>query len=177
MRYLVIGTSGAGKSTFARAFASALAVPHVELDELFWAENWSPRPTKEFTMSVSKVASEERWVIDGNYTVVRDVLWPLATHVVWLNFSRTVVFPRVIWRTIKRTVLRQRLWHGNRETIRKAFFSRKSILLWSLRTYTKNQNKYARLREGPEYAHLSWVELKSPTEAIRFLTAISRTDA
>lgn len=92
MRYLVIGTSGAGKSTFARAFASAMAVPHVELDELFWAENWSPRPTEEFTMSVSKVASEERWVIDGNYTVARDVLWPLATHVVWLNFSRTVVF-------------------------------------------------------------------------------------
>ncbi len=177
MRYVVVGTSGSGKSTFARTAAEALGVPHVELDELFWAENWTPRPTEEFANSVGQASLQERWVIDGNYTVVRAVLWPRATHIVWLNFSLPIVFSRVLLRTIKRTLFGQRLWHGNRESIRKAFFSRESILLWSLTTFAKNREKYAKLREQPEFAHLSWVELTSPSQARLFLSRLGRTDA
>lgn len=177
MRYIVVGTSGAGKSTFARAAAKALTVRHIELDELFWAEHWTPRPTEEFTRSVSELALGERWVMDGNYSAVREVLWPRATHVVWLNFSRPVVFSRICWRTIKRAVLRQTLWHGNRESLRRAFLSRESILLWSLTTYAKNQTKYAQLRQQPEFAHLSWVELRSPREAKAFLSGLVRAAA
>jgi len=177
MRYLVVGTSGSGKSTFAKSVARALTVPHVELDELFWNANWTPRSTEEFTRSVHKAALGESWVIDGNYTVVRPVLWPRATHIVWLNFSRTVVFSRVFWRTIKRAVFRQQLWHGNRESFHKAFFSRESIMLWSMTTYAKNRIKYAKLREQPEFAHLSWVELQRPSQVNKFLSNLRRTDA
>ena len=171
MRYVVVGTSGSGKTTFAREFARALSVPHVELDELHWSPNWTPRPTPEFLHSVEKATAGSSWVVDGNYGVVRDVLWPRATHIVWLNFGRSVVFPRVVWRTLKRTLLRQQLWHGNRESIRQAFLSRESSLLWSFSTFGKDQRKYAALRESPEHGHLSWEELRSPSEAREFLAS------
>lgn len=177
MRYVVVGTSGSGKSTFARALAQAMTVRRIELDELYWGENWTPRPADEFTRSVSEFAVGDRWVVDGNFSKVRDVLWPSATHIVWLNFSRRVVFTRVLWRTIKRAVLRQVLWHGNRESIRKAFFSRESILLWSLSTYAKNQTKYAMLRSEPEFAHLSWLELETPSQARAFLSSLAGSAA
>ena len=177
MRCIVVGTSGAGKSTFARAAAKVLGVPHIELDELFWSENWTPRPTEEFVAAVRQATVGERWVADGNYTVVRSVLWPLATHVIWLNFSRTLVFSRVFWRTIQRVALRQRLWHGNRESIRKAFFSRESILLWSLTTHAKNQEKFGRLRAHPEFAHLTWLELKHPGQARALLSELGQAGA
>ena len=177
MRYVVVGTSGSGKTTFAREFALALSVPHVELDELHWAQNWKTRPASEFLQSVEKATVGTSWVVDGNYSAVRGVLWPRATHVIWLNFSRSVVFPRVVWRTLKRTLLRQPLWHGNRESIRQAFFSHESILLWSFSTYGKNQRKYATLRESSEHVHLAWTELRSPSEARKFLASSGRTDA
>lgn len=104
MRYVVIGTSGSGKSTFGRALAQAANCRYVELDELHWAEQ---------------------------------------------------------------------LWHGNRESLSRAFFSKESILLWALTTYKKNQDKYARLRAGGQFAHLTWQEFTTLSEATRFV-ALSR---
>lgn len=173
MRCVVIGTSGAGKTTFARALAARLAVPCIELDALHWGEHWTPRPAPEFAESVRTVAAAEHWVVDGNYTVVRDVLWPRATHIVWLNFSRSVVFPRVIWRTLRRVVTREVLWAGNRESLRRAFLSKESILLWAFTTFRKNRVKFDSLRSGPDCAHLTWHELATPRAARAFLQTVA----
>ena len=169
MRYVVVGTSGSGKSTFARALARAADCPHVELDALFWAEEWTVRPTAEFRESVDRATDEPRWVVDGNYSVVRDVVWPKATHIVWLNHGRRVVFFRVLKRTVRRAVLREQLWHGNRESIPRAFFSRDSILLWALTTYGKNRTRYAALREDPRFTRLAWSEITSQSQADAFV--------
>ena len=36
MRIVVVGTSGAGKTTLARRIAALLVLPHIELDVLIW---------------------------------------------------------------------------------------------------------------------------------------------
>ena len=106
---------------------------------------------------------------DGNYSAVRDVLWPRATHVVWLNYSRWTVFSRLLWRTVSRVLTREKLSHGNRESLRMSFFSRDSILLWSYRTFETNRRKYASLREDARYAHLQWTEITRPAQARAFI--------
>ena len=169
MRCVVVGTSGSGKSTFARELASKARLHYVELDRLHWGSNWTPRPALEFQQSVQRETEGERWVVDGNYSAVREAFWPRATHVVWLNFSRTIVFSRIIRRTFKRAITQEELWHGNRESLRKALLSKQSILLWSFTTYAKNQVKYARLRASPEYADLHWQELRTPWQANTFI--------
>ncbi len=40
MRISVIGTSGSGKTTLARKISQRLAIPHIELDYLYWKPNW-----------------------------------------------------------------------------------------------------------------------------------------
>lgn len=90
------------------------------------------------------------------------MLWGRATHVVWLNFGRWTVFSRVLRRTLARGLLRTRLSHGNRESLRMAFCSRDSILLWSWTTFAGNRRKYTGLREDPRFAHLRWVEVGEP---------------
>jgi adenylate kinase family enzyme len=154
MRYLVVGTSGAGKSTFAGKLAAATRCPHIELDSHYWGPDWKAVPPEQFKRSVAEATRGTCWVADGNYSAVRGVLWSRATHVVWLNYGRFTVFSRLLWRTLSRGIARTRLSHGNRESLRMAFFSRNSILLWSLSTYAKNQAKFASLRGGDEFA---WV--------------------
>lgn len=168
MRYLVVGTSGAGKSTFAERLAIATQCPYIELDLHYWGPDWQPVPAEQFRRSVVQATQGARWVADGNYSAVRDVLWPRATHVVWLNYGRWTVFSRLLWRTLTRGIAGTRLSHGNRESLRMAF-SRDSILLWSFSTYAKNQTKFAALRGGNEFAHLQWTELTEPSLAAAFV--------
>jgi len=175
MRCIVIGTSGSGKTTLAQELAQSLEAPYVELDALHWSENWTPNSKAKFLDSVALATQGPRWVVDGNYSTVRDVVWPRASHIVWLNFSRRVVFSRIVWRTVQRALFKEPLWHGNTESLRKAFLSRQSILLWSFSTFSKNRTKYAALRKDPTYSHLVWTELKSPNEAQAFLANARQT--
>ncbi|MBT3066244.1 toxin [Rhodoferax sp. U11-2br] len=173
MRYLVVGTSGAGKSTFAEQLAAAMQCPYIELDAHYWGQNWQAVPPEHFKRSIIEATQGERWVADGNYSAVRDVLWPRATHVVWLNYGRFTVFSRLLWRSLSRGLMRTRLSHGNRESLRMAFLSKDSILLWSLSTYPTNQSKFAALRAHGEFAHLQWRVITEPSQAKEFLKAIS----
>lgn len=174
MRYLVIGTSGAGKSSFAARLAAVAQCPHIELDALHWGANWQAVPGAQFRQSVIEATRAERWVADGNYSAVREQLWPQATHVVWLDYDRFTVFSRVLWRTLSRGLLRTRLFHGNRESLRTAFFSRDSILLWSFTSYARNRRAFAALRQQPAFAHLQWTQLHEPAQADALLQALAR---
>lgn len=124
LRVVVVGTSGAGKSTFSAALAARLGCTHVELDRLYWGPGWQAVPHERFEHAVEQATTAPRWVADGNYSAVRELLWGRATHVVWLNFGRWTVFSRVLRRTLARGLLRTRLSHGNRESMRMAFCSR-----------------------------------------------------
>jgi len=169
MRFVVIGTSGSGKSTFASALAASADCPYIELDQFYWGPNWAAVPPEDFEKAVLGATAGDRWVADGNYSAVRDVLWSRATHIVWLNFGRWTVFSRVLWRTVSRGVMRTELSHGNRESLRMAFCSRDSILLWSYTTFAKNRLKFASLRDDPKYAHLQWIEITKPRHTNAFI--------
>ncbi|MDR0242160.1 MAG: toxin [Burkholderia sp.] len=174
MRVIVVGTSGAGKSTFSSALAAAAGCPYIELDRLYWGPEWTAVPPEQFEQAVLAATTGDRWVADGNYSAVRDVLWSRATHVVWLNFGRWTVFSRVLWRTISRGLMRTELSHGNRESLRMAFCSRDSVLLWSYTTFDRNRVKFAKLREDPKYAHLQWTELTAPSHTRPFIDMHAR---
>lgn len=80
MRYIVIGTSGAGKSTFAQSLAKATDCPYIELDKLYWGDNWTAVPASQFESRVMDATAGERWVADGNYSAVREALWSGPVH-------------------------------------------------------------------------------------------------
>lgn len=168
-RIVVIGSSCAGKSTFATHLASAIGCPRIELDELFWSSNWTPKPQTEFLRLVAAAAEKEAWVAAGNYSSARNVLWPRATTIVWLNYS----LPLVLWRGLKRTighvVSRKVLFHGNRESFRQSFFSRDSILWWIVTTYSQHRKEFAALRASGDFSHLQWLEARHPRAAAEFL--------
>src|SRR5512138_642964 len=155
-RVVVVGTSSVGKSTFARALAARAALPYVELDELYWSAGWRTKSTEEFARLVDSGTRSQTWVVDGNYSVVRELLWPRANVIVWLNYG----FARTLWRGLRRSIARMirgtELWHGNRESFRMTFFSKESILLWIVTTHAQRRRDYPVLRASGRYPHLAW---------------------
>jgi len=176
-RIAVIGTSCSGKSTLARQLSEIFGHKYIELDALHWGPGWTPRPMDEFQGSVSRAASTERWIIDGNYSKVRDTVLQRATTLIWLNYSFSKVFSRALIRTVRRSLFAEELYSGNRETIAKSFFSRESILWWVITTYRRRRREYQQIRESGRYPHLSWLEFRHPKEADQFIVSITTDHA
>jgi adenylate kinase family enzyme len=82
IRVSIVGTSCSGKTTLARGISSVMGIPHFELDAIHWLPNWTPRPIDLFRAAVEEATTGDRWVIDGNYSKVRDIIWSRATDVV-----------------------------------------------------------------------------------------------
>lgn len=168
-RVVVVGTSSCGKTTFARRLASALGIARIELDELYWGPGWQPKTQSEFMRLVAEASDAGAWVAEGNYSAAREVLWPRATTIIWLNFS----LPRVLWRGLRRAVsrafTREVLWHGNRESLRRTFLSRDSILLWIVTTHARRTRDYETLRASNQYPNMRWLEFRHPSQAERWL--------
>ncbi len=120
-----------GKTDFAKRLATRLGSPHIELDAMYWRSNWESSPPEEFREAVTMALRPYRWIVDGNYSQIQDVVWPRATAVVWLNYAFPLVFSRALRRTVRRIARREELFSGNRETFRMGFLSRQSILLSS----------------------------------------------
>ena len=177
-RIVVIGSSCAGKSTFAAALARELGCTAVELDHLYWGPNWTAKPLQEFRQLTEQAVAPACWVVSGNYGMVRDVVWSRATLVIWLNYSFATVLGRALRRTVRRMVTREQLWHGNYESFRRSFLSRDSILVWIVTTFQQRRREFQQLRTGAAFPHLKWIEFRRPREARRYrarLAARGRT--
>ena len=169
-RVLVVGTSGAGKTALAARLAQRLGGVHVELDEFKHGPNWSERSAEEMrTRTAAAIDGVEVWVADGNYSEVRDVLWPRATTLVWLDYSRPRVMSRVIRRSLDRVVMRRELWNGNRSDWRR-WGDPEHAIRWAWRTHAKNRAKYERLTALAEWSHLEVVRLRRPRDARALLS-------
>jgi adenylate kinase family enzyme len=172
-RIAVVGTSCAGKTTLAHALAERLNVAHIELDGVYWGPEWTPVAADQFRQAVDRLTAEPRWVCDGNFETVRDLVWQRATAIVWLNYSFSRVFGRGLRRTVGRCILRTPLFAGNRESFRQSFFSRDSILLWILKTHRRRQREYPCLLAEPRHSHLRMVELRCGADAEEFLRDVA----
>ena len=118
-------------------------------------------------------SNTERWVIDGNYSRVRNLVWERADTIVYLNYSFWRTFWQLFTRTIYRLIKQEELWHGNRENLRKSFFSKDLILLWMIQTYKRRRRQYAKLIQQSENDHLDIVQLKTPSMTDEWLSNIS----
>jgi adenylate kinase family enzyme len=168
-RVSVVGNAGAGKSRFAQRLAAELGAPWVELDAIHHLPNWQPLEPGTFYEVVNKIASTEAWVIDGNYrTVVVDgPVWRRADTVVWLDLPRRTVMRQVTMRSLRRVVRRERLWSGNRESLRNllAWDPRLSIIRWAWAQNGKYRDRFGSAMASAEFSHLEFVRIRSRREA------------
>lgn len=66
-RVLVIGSSGAGKSTFARKLRDMTELPLYYLDMLWHKPDRSTVSREVFDARLEELLKQDRWILDGNF--------------------------------------------------------------------------------------------------------------
>ena len=149
------------------------STPHTwSLDALNWEPDWTAAETDVFRQRVRDALTGEAWVVDGNYSAVRDLVWPRAAMLVWLNLPYRVVSWRLLWRTLKRVFTREELWNGNREVFRTQFLSTDSLFRWQAGTFRRLRVSIPQSLEQLEHGHLDVVVLRSGGEVREWLAAL-----
>ena len=170
-----MGCSGSGKTTLALSLARTLCVAHVELDAIFHQPRWTPLDDDTFRTRVGQALEALGWVVDGNYSTVRDIVWQRADTVVWFDLPYAVVMARTIRRTVQRVVTRQELWNGNREPWSNLYSWKpeKSIIVWAATRHKVYRRRYRAAEHDPRWAGLDFVRLRSQREADAFLAEVA----
>jgi adenylate kinase family enzyme len=99
-RIAIVGCSGGGKSTLARALGAALGLPVVHFDVLFWKPGWTEPDRESFHAAVDAALAGERWVSDGNFPSVADVSLARADTIVWIDQPIPLCLRRALWRAL-----------------------------------------------------------------------------
>jgi adenylate kinase family enzyme len=175
-RIVIIGTSGSGKTTLGKALASKLNIEHKDIDSFNWQKGWKALSHDELRSAMSKYTDQEKWITDGNYSSIKDIVWARATHIIWLDYKLPLVLKRFFIRSIKRSLLKEELWNGNIETLRNSIFSRDSLFFWILKTHPKHKKEYSELQESHEFGE-KLTRLTSPKKCEEFLKNIMASNS
>jgi adenylate kinase family enzyme len=103
-KVLVIGSGGAGKSTFAKRLGARLKVAVIHLDSHYWRPGWVETPKAEWLKTVEELLERDSWVMDGNYSGTLDHRLKACDTVIFLDLPRTVC----LWRVLKRLLMHWR---------------------------------------------------------------------
>jgi adenylate kinase family enzyme len=170
-RIVVIGTTGSGKSRLAERLSRRTGLRIIELDALYWGQDWQGVPLELFRHRVEREIRDGGWIVVGNYSQVRDLVWPAADTLVWLDLPFGLVMSRLVRRTVRRIATRENLWgSGNRETLANSFFSRNSIIYYALKTHRRNRRRFT-AECGSLSTDKTVVRLKSHRDVERFVRA------
>ena len=175
-RVVVVGSSGSGKTTMARALAKRLDAPHLEMDAVFHARGWADTAHVEFLPTLDEFTTAGRWIVDGNYTSqgTKELVWPRADTFVWLDLPRWTAMARVVRRTLRRTATREVLWGSVREPFSNLYSldPYRNIMVWTWTRHSRVRTKYETAISEGAWSHATVHRLRTPGEVDRFLESV-----
>jgi adenylate kinase family enzyme len=142
-RIAIIGCSGGGKSSLARALAARLGLPTAHLDVLFWRPGWKASDDADFRTRLAAALAGGRWITDGNFSRVADLHIAGAQLIVWVDQPRALCVRRALGRVITaRGRVRADMAEGCPERIDLEFL--RYIWRWNIDTRPKVEAAIAR---------------------------------
>ncbi|MET7700471.1 adenylate kinase [Streptomyces sp. NPDC005485] len=170
-RILVVGATGAGKSTLARTLSGRLGLVYHEMDALYFSgPDWAVN--QQLTKDVSQLVAGPHWVIDSiGSPEVRDLMWERADTVIWLDYAKRVVMPRVLRRSVRRTVTREVIFGGNRETWR-GWLSREHPVRWSWSQHAGRRREVGRRTVDPRFNPLVTLHFRHPDDTAAWVRSL-----
>lgn len=166
-RVVVIGCSGAGKSTFSMRLAALTGLPLVSLDAEHWQPGWVEPQPAAWRAKVAGLAARDAWIMDGNYGGTFDLRLPRADTAIWFDYPRHVCLRRVLWRiATSYGQVRPEMAPGCPEQLDLGFLH----YVWSFDAKVRPSIGRALAAHGP---HLSPVIFRRDADVARFLDKLA----
>lgn len=162
-RILVIGCSGAGKSTVSRELGKILDIEVVHLDNLLWKSGCNLTEPSEEPEMLREILDRPRWIMDGNYTASLPMRLNAADTVVVVDFHRLRCLAGALKRLMRyRGRNRPDMGGGCEEELNLAFLK----WIWD---YPKKERPQLMHNVRQHGAHAQVIFLQRPADVERFL--------
>lgn len=164
-RIMVIGSGGAGKSTFARKLGERLQIEVLHLDVFHWRPGWVAPPKDEWLKTVEGLIKRDSWIMDGNFSSTLEMRYGACDTLIFLDMPRALC----LWRVLKRLVMYRRatrpdMAEGCSEKLDLEF------LLWVWNYPKRTRPKVVEMmKSNPQGRKIVWLRSRSAVE--KFLTA------
>lgn len=136
-RILIFGNSGSGKSTYARRVSADLGCAHLDLDTVAWdvdAEAVTRLPLYESGRQIGEfLEGNDRWVIEGAYADLIELVIADATEVVFLNPGSAVCIENA----------RNRPWEPHKYASAEAQNANLEMLVGWIGEYDRRDDEYS----------------------------------
>lgn len=99
-KIIIIGSGGAGKSTFARRLGNLTGIEVLHLDKLYWKPNWQEPPKAEWKKLLETKLEKDEWIMDGNFGGTLEMRLKYCDTAIFIDLPRTVC----VYRTLKRWI-------------------------------------------------------------------------
>ncbi|MCA1634413.1 MAG: DNA topology modulation protein [Acidobacteria bacterium] len=165
-KVLVIGSGGAGKSTFAGRLGERLRIAVIHLDSHYWRAGWVETPKDEWLETVEELLRRDAWIMDGNYSGTLEHRLGVCDTVIFLDLPRTVC----LWRVLKRLLLN---WRRSRPDMAEGCPEKFSLdfLSWVWNYPQRARPKVLRLL-GENSRGKKIIRLRSRAEVEKFLAGL-----
>ncbi len=97
-KLLVVGSGGAGKSTFSKRLGEKTGIEVVHLDMLYWRAGWIEPPKDEWRQTVENLLAKDEWIMDGNFGGTMEMRLAACDTAIFLDLPRTVCLYRILKR-------------------------------------------------------------------------------
>lgn len=97
----IVGGSGSGKSTLSTILSKYLNLPAIHLDGINFKENWTKIDNKKRDEIILSKTSNDKWIIDGNYSNTIKSRFNSSDLIIWLDYSTFCQLKGIIKRYIK----------------------------------------------------------------------------
>ena len=98
-KILILGAPGSGKSELAGELGKLLGIKEQDihnLDRYFWKPGWKKTSLEERQEILSELMAGSKWIIDGNFFNVVDILLENADYAIFLNISKWTTYWRLL---------------------------------------------------------------------------------
>lgn len=168
-KIVILGPSGAGKTTLAHGLGHTLKIKVFHLDRLFWQRGWKRKTWYERVEIVEQLIQQENtWIIEGSYLASFQPALQEADTIIFLDMAPLVCAIRVIKRHLTSTD------QVRRRDIPEGCADRLTIShLWKVLTFTfhdRRKIKHCLLSYPPD--HVLW--LRSTKDVQDFLVQLER---
>ncbi len=165
-KIIVIGSGGAGKSTFSNRLGDALNIEVIHLDKLFWRPNWTRTPEAEWVVILRRELARDAWIMDGNFGGTREMRIEACDTVIFLDMPRWLCLYRILKRSVLyRTGARPDMAEGCKERFDPEFI----MWVWNYR----KSSRCRALEELKRFDDRQIIILKSRGDIQRFLDELN----